>query len=179
MRRNFSIGASLAVAAALCVAQGARADVANFNDIATPATTYTHFTNNLYDGGLHFHDNEFDIMRPGLDPQLAGQTSNVLETGSGAAHLEPMTISAYTGNPSHDGSTAVATRHRLQSLVPEAWSRRPQHGRQRHGHRSAAFAAAVRSDSCDSTCHASASHSSTLTSTLTLIAVTASPTWPA
>jgi hypothetical protein len=106
MRRHFSIGASFALAAALCVAQAARADVATFDDIAFPGS-YGQFVLNLYDGGLRFQEENLNLFTKGLSPLPTGQSSTYLTSGS-IAHDENLTITSYTGTTTADGVTQGA-----------------------------------------------------------------------
>lgn len=99
MRRHFSIGVLSALAAALCVAQSARADVVTFNDIPVSPTDARQTTNDLYDGGLHFDQMAFAIMPKGLDLTPIGQYSTYMEAGSSPppADAESLIITHYTG----------------------------------------------------------------------------------
>jgi hypothetical protein len=106
MRKHFSIGVFTALAAALCVAQSARADTATFNDI-TFAGSYGYFQNDLWDAGLHFQDDSFTVMPVGLNQHPTGQASHFMEAGN-YQQVEPVTISHYTGlAPSNDGLWAA------------------------------------------------------------------------
>ena len=67
MPRHFSIGAFSALAAALCVAQAAHAEIVTFNDIAF-AGSHGMVPNDFYSDGLHFNDEAFAIMPLNLDP---------------------------------------------------------------------------------------------------------------
>ena len=104
MRRHFSIGASLAVAASLCLAQAAHADApppVGFDDIPI-AGTYQNFANDLWDGGLHFHQENFLLLTPGLFNVPTPQTSTYMTAGS-ESKTEVMTISAYSGTSTPTG----------------------------------------------------------------------------
>ncbi len=102
MPKHFSIGVLSALAAALCVAQSARADTATFNDI-TYAGSYGFFSNDLWDAGLHFKDDSFTVMPVGLNQHPTGQASHFMEAGN-YQQVEPLTITHYTGQaPSNDG----------------------------------------------------------------------------
>jgi hypothetical protein len=168
MRKHFLIGAMSALAAALCVAQGARADTTSFNDIPRPAlpSLYTHFQNNFYDGGLRFQDNAFDVLPTGVDHRLTGQTSSVMETGS--TDTEPLTISAYTGNPSHDGATGTAS-----AIDFNLWYLKLGLGYLTTGASDTLTVSGFAAGGCDPyaqplTCHASVTQDFTVTAALTL-----------
>ncbi|HLZ74537.1 PEPxxWA-CTERM sorting domain-containing protein [Phenylobacterium sp.] len=103
MPRHFSIGVFSALAAALCVAQSARAGIVGFDDIDFSPNAYGYFQNNLYDGGLHFQQDAFTIMPVGLDPQITGQASQFMETGN-MFQVEPLTFTHYTGTAPPDGA---------------------------------------------------------------------------
>lgn len=103
MRKHFSIGVFSALAAALCVAQSAHAGIVGFDDIAFPGT-YQSFSNNLYDGGLHFKEDQFAIMPGGFFPHPSGQSSKFMEAGN-YSEVEPITLSAYTGAIAPNGDT--------------------------------------------------------------------------
>jgi hypothetical protein len=103
MRKHFSIGAMSALAAALCVAQGAHAAIVGFDDIPIPGS-YQSFFNNFYDGGLHFKEDQFAVMPLNFTPHPSGQQNQFMEAGNYAAE-EPITLAAYTGAIAPDGTT--------------------------------------------------------------------------
>jgi hypothetical protein len=96
MSRHLSIGALSALAAALCVAQAAHADIVTFNDIPF-AGSHGMVPNDFYDGGLHFNDEAFAVMPLNLDPTPIGQTSNYLEAGADPLNPQSLVITHYTG----------------------------------------------------------------------------------
>lgn len=103
MPRHFSIGVLSALAAALCVAQSARAGIVGFDDIDFSPNSYGSFVNNLYDGGLHFKQDAFTVMPVGLDRQITGQANQFMETGN-MFQVEPLTFTHYTGTAPPDGT---------------------------------------------------------------------------
>jgi hypothetical protein len=96
MRKHLSIGASFALAAALCVAGVARADTVTFNDIDFSPYSYGSYSNHLYDGGLHFMEDQLIVMPVGLNATPVGQASQFMEAGN-YFDVEPITITHYTG----------------------------------------------------------------------------------
>ncbi len=97
MRKASWIGALSAVAAVLCLAQGAHAATLTFNDIDIAPAPYGHHTNGFDYGGLHFKDNEVDIIGAGAQPLPGGDSTQFMEAGSGVDGAEALTITLAGG----------------------------------------------------------------------------------
>jgi hypothetical protein len=92
VRKSFSIGVLFALAVSLCVAQGAHATTVGFEDVAVTPQPYQHNTNNFFDGGLHFKDNEIDVIGAGGSQLPAGDLTQFIYAGAGVETPEPLSV---------------------------------------------------------------------------------------